>query len=90
MDATYRADLRELNELNFARFDAKREQRLAEYDAKWEQRIAQLDSKWEHRLSRLEVKLATDLATQKAELMKWMFALWATLIIPILGLWFRG
>ena len=30
VDATYRADLRELNELNFARFDAKLEQRLAE------------------------------------------------------------
>ena len=29
VDATYRADLRELNELNFARFDAKLEQRLA-------------------------------------------------------------
>lgn len=30
VDATYRSDLRELNELNFARFDAKLEQRLAE------------------------------------------------------------
>ena len=30
VDATYRADLRELNELNFARFDAKLEQRLVE------------------------------------------------------------
>ena len=30
MDATYRADLRERNELNFARFDAKLEQRVAE------------------------------------------------------------
>ncbi len=30
MDSTYRPDLRELNELNFARFDAKLEQRLAE------------------------------------------------------------
>ena len=29
VDATYRADLRELNELNFARFDAKLEQRQA-------------------------------------------------------------
>ena len=38
VDATYRADLRELNELNFARFDAKLEQRLAELKAelvKW-------------------------------------------------------
>src|SRR5437660_9603279 len=33
VDATYRADLRELNELNFARFDAKLEQRLAELKA---------------------------------------------------------
>jgi hypothetical protein len=30
VDLTYRMDLRELNELNFARFDAKLEQRLAE------------------------------------------------------------
>src|SRR6478736_4345128 len=30
VDATYRSELRELNELNFARFDAKLEQRLAE------------------------------------------------------------
>lgn len=29
VDATYRLDLRELNELNFARFDAKLEQRIA-------------------------------------------------------------
>ena len=30
VDATYRSDLREINELNFARFDAKLEQRFAE------------------------------------------------------------
>ncbi|MGH7569968.1 MAG: hypothetical protein ACREL9_13535 [Gemmatimonadales bacterium] len=45
VDATYRADLRELNELNFARFDAKLEQRLAELD----RRLAELKTdlvKW--------------------------------------------
>jgi hypothetical protein len=30
MDATFRAELRELNEQNFQRFDAKLEQRIAE------------------------------------------------------------
>ena len=30
VDTAYRTDLRELNELNFARFDAKLEQRLAQ------------------------------------------------------------
>ncbi len=33
VDLTYRTDLRELNEPNFARFDAKLEQRLAELRA---------------------------------------------------------
>jgi len=33
VDQTYRTDLRELNELNFSRFDAKLEQRLAELQA---------------------------------------------------------
>jgi hypothetical protein len=31
VDATYRSDLRDLNELNYARFEAKLEQRLAEF-----------------------------------------------------------
>jgi len=38
VDASYRSELRELNELNFARFEAKLEQRLAETKAdlvKW-------------------------------------------------------
>ncbi len=34
VDLTYRGDLRELNELNFARFDAKLEQRFAQLEAK--------------------------------------------------------
>src|SRR5437667_9873849 len=57
VDATYKLELRDLNELNFARFDAKLEQRIAElraerrtglasleagFGAKVEQRIAEL------------------------------------------------
>ena len=34
VDATYRADLQSLNELNFARFDAKLEQRIAEVNGR--------------------------------------------------------
>ena len=34
VDATYRSDLRELNELNFARFDAKVGERLAELESR--------------------------------------------------------
>ena len=41
VDDTYRGQLRELNELNFARFDAKLEQRIAEVKAE----IADLGAK---------------------------------------------
>src|ERR1019366_8334798 len=45
VDAAYRSDLRELNELNFARFDAKLEQRAAELSARMDQRFGELSAK---------------------------------------------
>jgi hypothetical protein len=62
VDSTYRSDLDRLNELNFARFDAKLEQRLAEQDRKLEHRLAALDTKWEQRLAGMEVKWEQRLA----------------------------
>ncbi len=50
VDATYKAELRELNELNFARFDAKVEQRFAESDARLERHIADFRSSVEDKL----------------------------------------
>jgi hypothetical protein len=41
VDSTYRSDLREINESNFARFDAKLEQRFAEQDARIARRFAE-------------------------------------------------
>lgn len=74
VDATYRAELRELNELNFARFDAKLEQRVAQLVAQIDTVAAQLNATLERRL---------------AEQTRWLFAAWASLLIPIIGLWFR-
>jgi len=54
VDATYRSDLRELNELNFARFDAKLEQRFAQFELKMEQRFAQFELKMEQRIAAFE------------------------------------
>jgi ABC-type phosphate transport system auxiliary subunit len=61
VDDTYRGQLRELNELNFARFDAKLEQRLAEAKAELRQEMA---------------GLRTKLADLQASLIKWMFIFW--------------
>src|SRR5438445_4167611 len=84
VDATYRADLRELNELNFARFDAKLEQRLATLDAARQGRWTQLDAKLEQRLAELRVELVKELAGVKSGL-KWMLAFWAPTALAVIG-----
>jgi hypothetical protein len=45
VDATYRADVRELSEANFTRFDAKLQQRLAEFRADLLVRMANSESR---------------------------------------------
>ena len=96
VDATYRADLRELNELNFSRFDAKLEQRLAEFRADVQSEMYRLETKFEQRLADLHVQLATridrletTLERRLAEQTRWLFGAWAALLIPIIGLWLR-
>ena len=68
VDATYRSDLRELNELNFARFDAKVEQRWTQLDAKLEQRVAELEAKIDKGLAALDAKLEQRVAELRAEM----------------------
>src|ERR1051325_5998211 len=68
VDATYRTELRDLNEVNFARFDAKWEQRAAQLDAKWEQRAAQFEAKLEQQAARFDAKLEQSAAQFEAKL----------------------
>jgi len=75
VDLTYRADLRELNELNFARFDAKLEQRLAELRAELLMQIAGL-----------RVEFRTELHQVRTELLRWMFGFWVSTLLGIAGL----
>ena len=69
VDATYRSDLRELNELNFARFDAKLDQRTAQLDAKLEQRVAQLDAKIDQRIAEVKAEMHAGLAALEGRLL---------------------
>jgi hypothetical protein len=64
----YRADLRELNELNFARFDAKLEQRLAELRAELRQEIAELRLGLRQEIAELRSELRTEIAGQGTEI----------------------
>jgi uncharacterized protein (DUF885 family) len=89
VDATYRSDLRELNELNFARFDAKVEQRWAQLDAKLEQRVAELRAEMHAGFVAADAKLEQRLAQLETRLTRRMLAFWvaqaATTAALVLG-----
>ena len=97
MDATYRADLRELNELNFSRFDAKLEQRLAELRAEFRSTIV-LENEALRRemqaglaevrkeISALRIETSSLVNGLRAELIKWAFIFFATAALAVIGL----
>ena len=74
VDATYQSNLRELNEMNFARFDAKLEQRLTTLDARIDKRI---DS--------VRGEMAQRFAATETRLIRWMVAMWSGTILTLIG-----
>lgn len=91
VDATYRGDLRELNETNFIRFDARVEQRMVTLESKLEQRMAALESRLEQRMAALESRLEQRMAALEATLerrlaaqTRWFFVAWASMLAAIL------
>jgi len=85
VDATYRSDLRELNELNYARFEAKLEQRIAELRAEMQAGFARVDGRMDAGFARVDQRLAEF----EARLTKRMFNFWiaqaATTVALVLG-----
>jgi len=75
VDATYRGDLRELNELNFARFDAKLEQRIAELRTEIQTGLARLEGGLLARIGLAEGRLARLTLLSWAALLGAMIAL---------------
>ena len=86
VEASSLTELRTLNELNFARFDAKVEQRFAESDAKWEKRFAEYE--WEKRCAEADARLEKRFADFEGRFLRWMFAYWSTNLLAFAGLAF--
>ena len=93
VDLTYRTDLRELNELNFARFDAKLEQRLAELRAELRTELHTELGQVGAEIAGLRAELRsglqegnTAIERVRAELLRWMFGFWVTTFVGLAGL----
>ena len=86
VDATYRSDLRELNEHNFARFDAKLEQRVVELDAKIDRLAAELRAEMQVGFATLATGVDSKLAQLETGLTKRLFAFWIAQAATTVGL----
>ena len=66
VDADSKATLRELNEANFARFDASMKQQFAEFNARVEQRFADANSRAEQRFADANARMEQRLGELQA------------------------
>ena len=87
VDATYRSDLRELNDLNFARFDAKVEQRVAELRAEMHAGFARVDAKLEQLVVELRAEMQVRIADLKSEIQARFAELETRLTKRLFGFW---
>jgi hypothetical protein len=86
VDLAYRSDLRELNELNFARFDAKLEQRLAEFRGELLVELRTGLHQVRTEVNQVRTDLHTEILQVRVELLRWMFGFWVSTLIGIAGL----
>jgi hypothetical protein len=74
MDATYKSELRELNELNFGRFRAE---------------LASLESRFDAKLDVKIESLKTYVEKALKEQTRFLILGWGTILAAVIGLWFR-
>jgi hypothetical protein len=85
VDAAYKSDLKEVNEQNFARFDAKLEQRIAELRMEIRGVEARLDAKIDVSIANLRASIDETLRSQT----RFQYFAWSAILIVIVPLWFR-
>ncbi len=88
VDATYRGDLRELNDRNFALFDAKLEQRIAQLEAKMNEGFVRADAKLEQRIAEVKSELAERLGGLESRLSHRLLGFWIAQAATTVGLIF--
>jgi len=81
IDSTYRSELRDTNDANWARFEAKLEAEIGQVRAEFAQ------FKGEMRADMAELRETVE--RRLGEHTRWMFVAWTALLVPIIGLWFR-
>ncbi len=81
IEASYRAELRDLFNAHFGRFEEKLERRLLDTKAELGITKAELGIKIE--------QLRVELHSTKADVLKWSLGLWVPVALAVIGLYFK-
>jgi hypothetical protein len=77
VDSTYQGQLKEINDLNWARMEARFDafdSRMSAFEVRMEARMAAFESRMEARFEKF-----------RSEMLLWMFAFWTATVIPLIG-----
>jgi ABC-type phosphate transport system auxiliary subunit len=92
IEASYRAEIKDLFAAHFGRFEEKLERRLAESAA----HLGRFEEELEHRLAATKAELRQEIAglrveihSVKADVIKWTFVFWAPVALAVIGLYFK-
>ena len=85
IEASYRAELRDLFDAQFGRFEEKLLGRLTNGNADLGARVTQLRADLDLKIEQLR----GELHSTKAEMLKWGVALWVPVALAVIGLYFK-
>ena len=77
VDATYQAQLKEINDLNWARMETR-------FDA-FDARMEAFEAKMIARMDAFESRMEAQFQRFRSEMLLWMFAFWSATVIPLIG-----
>ena len=90
VDATYKADLKETNDLNWERFKATLHEEIALLRAELRGEISTLRSETHESIASLRGEFRSEMKSMQADLMKWMFIYWSGTVAAIIGMSYFG
>jgi hypothetical protein len=77
VDSTYQGQLKEINDLNWARMEAR-------FDA-FDARMTAFEVRMEARMAAFESHMDARFEKFRSEMLLWMFAFWTATVIPLIG-----
>jgi len=101
VDATYKSELKETNELNWERFKATLHEETSSLRAELHESASSLRAELHEAISSLRAELRGEMAAlrsdiraemkaMQADLMKWMFIYWSGTVAAIIGMGYFG